>query len=205
MGGQIGLRFLHDAPGRFAVAVMTAPMWGIRLGPLPVAVARLIASAAVRLGAAARYAPGQSAWDIARCTFGRNPLTSCPERFEIYRALLEARPELALGGVTYGWVAASLRSIAITRRPGYLETIDTPVLVCQSALEQIVCNRSQTELVRRLPKGRLVVLPEARHEILLERPTVRDHFFREFEGFLGVTGVVPLEGASLCQATHEFT
>ena len=37
MGGQIGLRFLHDAPGAFAAAVMTAPMWGIRLEPLPFA------------------------------------------------------------------------------------------------------------------------------------------------------------------------
>jgi lysophospholipase len=190
MGGQIGLRFLHDAPGVFAAAAMTAPMWGIRLGPLPFALARLIAGAGVRLGARARYAPGQGAWEIARFVYDRNPLTGCPDRFELFRALLEARPELALGGVTYGWLAASLRSISLTRRPGYLEAIGTPVLVCQAALERIVCNRSQTELVRRLPKGRLVVFPEARHEILIERPTVRAHFFRELEGFLADTGVL---------------
>lgn len=190
MGGQIGLRFLHDAPGRFAAAVMTAPMWGIRLGPLPMVLARAIAEAAVRLGAAGRYAPGQAAWDIARCTFERNPLTSCPDRFATYRALLERRPELALGGVTYGWLAASLRSIALTRRPGYLEAIGTPVLVCQSALERIVCNRSQGELVRRLPRGRLEIFPEARHEILMELPAVRAHFFRVLESFLAEAGAL---------------
>ena len=190
MGGQIGLRFLHDAPGEFAAAVMTAPMWGIRLKPLPFLVARMIAAAAVRLGAHSKYAPGQGAWQIARCVFEGNPLTGCPDRFELYRALLETRPELALGGVTYGWLAASLRSIALTRRPGYLEAIGTPVLVCQAALERIVCNRSQTELVRRLPKGRLVVFPDAQHEILIERPPVRAHFFRELEGFLAETGVL---------------
>ena len=195
MGGQIGLRFLHDAPGIFAAAVMTAPMWGIRLGPLPFAVAQAIAGAAVCLGARARYAPGQDAWDLARFVYDGNPLTGCPDRFEIFRALLETRPEMALGGVTYGWLAASLRSIALTRRPGYLEAIGTPVLVCQAALERIVCNRSQSELVRRLPRGRLVVFPDARHEILIERPAVRAHFFRELEAFLAETGVLERQPA----------
>jgi lysophospholipase len=184
MGGQVGLRHLHDRPGDFAAAVMTAPMFGIRLAPLPVALARLAAAAAVRLGAAARYAPGQGAWDRNRCAFEGNLLTGCPDRFETWRRLLDERPELALGGVTYGWLAASLRSIALTRRPGYLEAIRTPVLVCQSGLERIVCNRSQEELVRRLPQGRLLTFPEARHEILMERPAFRERFLAAFDAFV---------------------
>ena len=191
MGGHVGLRHLHDRPGRFTAAVMTAPMFGIRLGPLPLPVARLVATTATRLGGAARFAPGQRAFDAAMCRFEGNPLTGCPDRFGAFRDLLVARPELALGGVTYGWLAAALRSIALTRRRGYVEGIATPVLVCQSALERIVCNRNQSELVRRLPRGRLVTFPDARHEVLMERPPVRERFFAAFEAFLAEVSPAP--------------
>ncbi len=185
MGGQVGLRHLHDRPGRFTAAVMTAPMWGLPLRGLPVWAAQAIAGSAVRLGGAGRYGPGQRALDAARCAFEGNPLTGCPERYARWQALLTERPELALGGVTYGWLAAALRSIAITRRRGYVEAIRTPVLVCQSGLERIVCNRTQARLARRLRHGRLVVFPDAQHEILMERPPVRARFFALMEEFLG--------------------
>lgn len=190
MGGQVGLRHLHDRPGRFAAAVMTAPMFGIRLAPLPTWFARLVAATGTGLGASGRYAPGQRAFAAAACRFEGNPLTGCPDRFATFRGLLLDRPELALGGVTYGWLAASLRSIALTRRRGYVERIATPVLVCQSGLERIVCNRTQSELAARLPAGRLVTFPDARHEILMERPAVRARFFEVLEAFLAE--VVPV-------------
>ena len=85
--------------------------------------------------------------------------------------------ELALGGVTYGWLGAALRSIALMRRPGYLESIRTPILVCQAGLERIVSNRAQIEFVRRLPQARLAVFAEARHELLYECEPVRAQLF----------------------------
>jgi lysophospholipase len=92
-------------------------------------------------------------------------------------------PELALGGVTYGWLGASLRSIALTRRPGFVEAITTPVLVCQAGNERIVCNRSIATLTRRLPHGRLLAFPEARHELLQEREPIRRRFLDAFSAF----------------------
>ena len=77
--------------------------------------------------------------------FARNRLTSSPERYAELRRRVAATPELALGGVTYGWLAAALRSIALTRRPGYLEAIATPILVCQAGAERIVSNRAQVD------------------------------------------------------------
>jgi lysophospholipase len=183
MGGHVGLRFLHDRPGAFVGAMMTAPMFGIRLQPTPEPLARAICAVAIRLGAAQRYAPGQRDRDPDRIAFARNRLTSCQRHFDDLLRQVAATPELALGGVTYGWLGAALRSIALTRRPGYLEAIDTPVLVCQAGQERIVSNRAEAYVARRLPRGRLVVFPEARHELLRERDAIRRQLFATFDDF----------------------
>jgi lysophospholipase len=183
MGGHVGLRHLHDDPVSFAGAVMSAPMFGIRLRPMPEPLARAICEIALGLGAGQRYAPGQRDFDLARCLFERNKVTTCPAHFEDLRRQLALTPELALGGVTFGWLRASLRSIALTKRPGFVEAITTPVLVCQAGNERIVCNRSITALTRRLPHGRLLAFPEARHELLQEREPIRRRFLDAFSAF----------------------
>jgi lysophospholipase len=174
MGGHIGLRYLHAHGDRFAGSAMSAPMFAIRLTPTPEPVARMLCAAAIRLGSATRYAPGQRDFALDRYVFARNRLTSSRERYAALRQCVAATPELALGGVTYGWLGAALRSLALTRRTGYLETIKTPILICQAGAERIVSNRAQVEAVRRLPNGRLIVFPGARHELLLERDEIRD-------------------------------
>lgn len=188
MGGHVGLRWLHHEPARFAAAAMTAPMFGIAQIKVPEPVARLLVRAGVRVGARLRYAPGQRDFHIARCRFEGNPLTGCPIRFARFASLLETRPELALGGVTWGWLDASLRSIAVTRRPGFAERITTPILLCQAAEERIVCNRAIERFAARLPAARLCRFP-GRHELLLERDPIRaavvaeiERFFRETAG-----------------------
>lgn len=173
MGGHVGLRYLAEGPPRFAGAVFLAPMFGIDLRPLPAGLARAICRVAIGVGAGARYAPGQRDFDGARLDFPRNKLTTCPERFTDLLRRAAAAPELVVGGVTYGWLAASLRSIALTRRPGYVERVGVPVLVCQAGDERVVCNRAVAATARRLPRGRLLVFPEARHELLRERAPVR--------------------------------
>lgn len=182
MGGHVGLRYLRLEPDRFAGAVLSAPMLGIRL-PMPAAMAHAICTVAIRLGAAHCYAPGQGDFHPERLAREFHRLTSCEMRFQDLCRRLERMPELALGGVTYGWLAASLRSIALIRQPGFVEAITTPVLVCQAGCERIVSNRAMTEITRRLPRGRLLILPEARHELLRERDPIRQQFLKAFGAF----------------------
>jgi lysophospholipase len=184
MGAHVALRYLHDHPGRLAAAAMVAPMFGIRLAPTPEPVARLICAAAIRLGGHWRYAPGQRDFALERYVFARNRLTSSPERHALLSRHVAATPELALGGVTYGWLDAALRSIQLTRRPGYLEAIATPILVCQAGIERIVSNRAQAEAVRRLPRARLAAFTAGRHELLMERDEIRDLVLATIRAFL---------------------
>ena len=127
--------------------------------------------------------PGQRDVDLARYVFARNRLTSSPERHALLRQHVTSCPELALGGVTYGWLGAALRSIQLIRRPGYLEAITTPILVCQAGRERIVSNRAQVAVVRRLPRARLVRFPEGRHELLMERDEIRDRVLEVIADF----------------------
>lgn len=184
MGAHIGLRWLHRRPDGFAAAVMTAPMFGIPLAAVPEPAARLLGRAAVRFGAGWRYAPGQRDFLIDRCRYDRNPLTSCPVRFQSYRDLLAGRPELALGGVTWGWLDATLRSMALTRAPGYLERIATPLLLCMAGADRVVSNPSIELFARRLPRATLCRFGEARHELLIERDEIRNRVLAAIDAFL---------------------
>lgn len=188
MGGHIGLRWLAERDGRhaprFGAAAMVAPMFDIVFGPLPRGFVRRLAGLAARIGGGHLYAPGQGdalARPLRR--FETNPLTTCPERYRRWRALLERHPDHGIGGVTFGWLDAALRSIAITRAPGYLEAITVPVLVCQAAEETIVCNRAQAELAARLPRGELAVFAGARHDLLWEQAATRAALLERIVGF----------------------
>jgi lysophospholipase len=187
MGGHIGLRWLGERPTEFAAAIMTAPMFGILLPNVPERIARLLGTAAVRLGAQHRYAPGQRDFRMAACRYERNPLTSCEVRFARYASLLANRPELALGGVTWGWLDAALRSIALTRTPGYLEAIPIPMLICVADQERIVSNRWIERFANRLPQATIARF-DARHELLLEREHIRAAVLERIDLFLAGLG-----------------
>jgi len=173
MGGHLALRALNRLPDRFEGAVLSAPMFGIELGRLHPAAAWAIASACVAAGGATRYAPGQTDFNPAFSQFDGNPLTGCAPRYEDYTRLMVDDPELALGGVTYGWVHASLRSMARAWKPDFLARVRTPVTVLQAGRERIVSNRAQSLLTSRLRHGQLVRLEDARHDLLLERDEIR--------------------------------
>ena len=139
---------------------------------------------AVRLGAGRRYAPGQRDFLIERCLYERNPLTSCPIRFRAYSDLLRGQPELAVGGATWGWLDATLRSIAITRAPGYLEGISTPILLCVAGEDRVIANRAIVQFARRLPHATLRLFSGARHELLIERDDIRREVLAAIDAFI---------------------
>ncbi|MCS6778656.1 MAG: alpha/beta hydrolase [Geminicoccaceae bacterium] len=184
MGGHIGLRWLRRHPGHIARAALVTPMFDIELGGLPRPLVRMLVGGALGLGAARRYAPGQRD-PRASCRFEGNPLTSCPEGFAQWWELLARHPDRRVGGVTWGWLAAALRSIETTRAPGFLEAIETPLLLIRAGDERIVCNRAIERFARRLPRAELLDLPGARHAVFFERPEIRAAMLERITRFLG--------------------
>ena len=182
MGGHIGLRFLYDHPGLFDRAVLCAPMIGI-LGGLPGIGVRLLAAVAGVLGCANAYAFGTGPYGERARRFAGNQLTSDAGRFARMHAYIAAEPRLALGCPTFGWLAATFRSIGRLRRDA--PAIRTPVLIISAGDDKVVDNAAQHRLHRGgIATCRLETVAGARHEMLCEEDTFRGQFWRLFDDFV---------------------
>lgn len=185
MGGHLALRFLHDNPGFFARAVLSAPMIAVHYAPLPEWFARGLVCAALALGREKSYAPMQQDYgEWQRGKINMELLTHDAERFWDEHFLIELNPDLALGGITYGWLGAANRSIDLINGVGYPEAIETPTLVVQAGADKLINNDIQAEFAGRLPNGQLKVIAGARHEMMKEIDEYRLAFWRAFDDFL---------------------
>lgn len=180
MGGMVAVKML--ARGRIPVraCVLSAPMLGIN-GLAPGA--SIAASAAVLLGLAARYVPGRDT-DVKSPTYHGNMLTHDQARFDRMVRYYEAERALMLGAPTFGWVAAAARAIDETRRPGFAESIETPMLIASAADDSLVSNRAQERFAAHSLSAQLADMPGSRHEILMEKDEIRQRFWAAFDTLL---------------------
>jgi lysophospholipase len=162
---------------------MTSPMLQMRFGRMIASTAGSLIDLMCLAGRGTDYAFGQGRIPYVFHGFEGNVLTSSEEEYLAYRALIEADPDLGLGGPTFGWLRAGLRSIAITRSPAYAQRIGCPVILAQATEERVVGNAAIARLAELLPHGELLTLADARHEILIERPSVRKAFWAGFDAW----------------------
>ena len=186
MGGHIVLRHRaeHGPPGApyFAEGiVLSAPMVDIMMTPAERALGAVLTVAAVSVGLRNRYVP---VWSPFPPPFDGNPLTRDRDRYARMERLMRETPTLAIGWPTVGWLAATRRSVAILRSPGYPERIATPVLMVSAAADRVVSNAAQARLAQRMPDCRLETIPDSRHEALMETDDVRVRVFALFDAFV---------------------
>jgi lysophospholipase len=185
MGGNVLMRALHDRPGLFSVAVMTAPMLGLRLGsPLVIATLNLVAAAGSRLGLAARYVPGGSSAANDAVPFEQNILTHDRGRYALNQAQISAEPALGLGSATYGWLAAGFRSIRRIMRADYLSAITTPLLIVGASEDRLIERDALDYAASHVRDGTFVLIKGSHHEVLIETDEVRAQFWAAFDDFI---------------------
>lgn len=186
MGGHIALRFIHDYPGTIDKAVLVSPMIDIVTFPFPGWFLRYLSLFMVKAGLQHAYALGSRDFVLSKEKFTGNRLTSDPERFMDDKNAISKNPDLALGGVTYGWLAATFKSIKILSTPGYAEKINIPVLIVGAGSDRIVSIRAQKTTCASIRGGKFTVIGDARHEILKEVDSIRSTFWCEFDRFTGI-------------------
>jgi lysophospholipase len=181
MGGHIALRFMHDHPDVADMAVLTSPMIDIFESSLAIGLVKLITRIAIKAGFSHSYTIGSG--DYADEKFKGNDLTSDPVRFTDAKKAIKKNPKLALGGATYGWLSATLKSADILIQPGFAEKIATPILMVIPGNDKIVSIKAQKKICKMLPNCKLKEISGARHEIFKETDSVRSIFWREFNRF----------------------
>ena len=182
MGGHISLRFLAEHPGYFDKAVLLSPMVDIQTVPFPRLPLKFFTGAAAAFGFEGTYASGGDG--LVESRFEGNNLTSDRRRFERGLELVEQNQDLAIGGVTFGWLRASFESIDALCEPGRPESIETPCLLFSASEDNVVSNSAQKRICKRISGCRLVEVPGARHEILQEKDEFQRVFWDEFEKFI---------------------
>jgi lysophospholipase len=179
-GAHVLLRLLRHKPW-FARAILVSPLVEIIYGSWPRPVAAVLVNGMWLSGLAYSFLPGVRKKPMGRADFPGNPLTSDRRRWERDSATLETAPQLGLGGPTFGWLKAARRSIARIRR---MRKALAPVLIVAAGADRVVDNEGIRRLARRVPGVALAFIPDARHEILGERDTVRRQFLAALDSFV---------------------
>jgi lysophospholipase len=185
MGAHISLRYLHDHGDIVEQAVLTSPMVDI-LPPrlLTRKMIRKMIKLAVGFGLAQTYVVGSGNYDPSGQVFEKNKLTSDLQRYHAEQQLIAENSDLALGGVTYGWLNATFQSIEMLSADGYAAGINTPILILSAEKERIVSNSAQQQLSDKIPSCTFQTIPGSRHEILNESDSIQALFWREFDRFV---------------------
>lgn len=182
MGGAIALAAIADELVSVEAAAFSAPMWGLKSNFLGM---RYLVWAMRATGRSGDYAvqPGPPE------TFETNIVTHDKKRWQMQRALVDARPDLELGPVTWGWLGASLDILSTFTKPKTLKNVTIPVFVASASEEKLVDNATHTAICRRLPDCEHVTVDGAMHEILMETDDKRAEFWEGFQRLLKRAGI----------------
>ena len=190
MGGAILLHHASRVDCLFDRVVLSAPMIDLHGLRAPTAV-RAAAALATALGWGSAYVPGGRDRSVMAQPFPGNVLTSDPNRYAAFAALVRAAPDLTVGGPTFGWVHAAFQAMARFLDPEFPRRIVVPILVVACGGDRVVDTRAVERFASRLKAGRLIVVPHAEHEILMEQNRYREQFWAAFDAFVPGTLAEP--------------
>lgn len=183
MGAAILLISAQAGRCPFDRLVLTSPMIAAK-GVNHRGFARYLIEALDGLGFGGAFAPGNGADTFWSRPYEGNVFTTDPARFARIARLVEAAPELCLGGPTIGWAHAAFRTMSRFDEPNFARGTLTPTLIIASGEDQVTDTRAAERFASRLRAGRIVVIEGAQHEILIERDALRAQFWAAFDEFV---------------------
>ena len=171
MGGCIGLRSLMEEMPVESV-LFSGPMWGIALDSFRRGAAWTISSLSRHIGFDKVLAPGtvHETYVLAN-PFDDNMLTTDPEMYAFMQRQIETYPNLGIGGPTLAWLNEGLKECRDLKA---MASPTVPCLTYFGSHERIVDVPLIHDRMARWPGGRLEIVENAEHEVLMEGKPVRD-------------------------------
>ena len=193
MGAALNLVSIENGESRAVGAVLSSPMLKIRTGKRSLWSARFAAKWNVSHGKSAEYVLDDHD-DPFDHTFETDALTTDAERYELWREQLYACPHLAVGGVTWGWLAFGIEVGERALKPKALKKVRIPISIVQSADDDRVWKQTNKWAAKRIAGARYVEVPGAKHEVIMETDDKRQVFLDEFDAL--ADGVAPRAGSA---------
>lgn len=183
MGGAVALTGALDGWLPFRRLVTVAPMLSIRMVRWP-AGAALLARVLQALGRGRHYVPFGSAVSIATKPYPNNRLCRDPKRYARNAAAARDVGAGAVGDPSIAWLAGAFRAMRRLADPSVPGRIGVPTLIVAAGADPVCGTRTAERFARGLRAGHILVLPDARHEILSERDGIREDFWAAFDAFM---------------------
>ncbi|MCI5048236.1 MAG: alpha/beta hydrolase [Aquisalinus sp.] len=181
MGGAVTLLALSEGYSVFDRAIFSSPLTRIFPQQWKRIIVRGLAATGCAFGASRVSIPFVK--EHAR-KFEGNNLTHDERRHTMYRKLLDAAPNAALHGPTFGWVNAATEAVGRLNRKDALSNITIPVKMVAAGNDQTVDGKNASRLAREYDALDTVVIKGAYHELLMETDLYRDQFWNEFDRFM---------------------
>jgi len=183
-GATVLIRTAYRGRRWFDRMVLAAPLLDLQGFPASTTAKAIVRT--LRLaGFGGMYVPrGADVGEVQTRPFVGNVLTSDPVRFARNTAILEAEPALSIGPPTVAWADAAYRSMRTMRERSYPTQIRQPMLIIAAGADAIVSNAAIEDFGTLLRAGSQLVVPGAKHELMMEQDRFRDQFWAAFDAFV---------------------
>jgi lysophospholipase len=183
MGATILLRSAYQGQRWFDRMVLLSPMVALP-GMRRSRFTRVMIKTMRFAGLGPAYVPGGDASVMMQRPFPGNLLTSDPERYARNVAVLEAEPALAIGWPTVAWTDSAFKAMTQLCEPSFPSKIRQPILILAAGQDRIVSTPAIDEFAIRLRAGSHLIVPGARHELLMEQDRFRMQVLAAFDAFV---------------------
>ena len=183
MGGAIALAAAYESWLPFRRLVTTTPMIGLCIIKRTKSAA-FVARVLRLLGFGKSFVPGGGETSISTMPFKGNRLTGDPVRYARNAEAASAIGAGAVGAPTVAWLDAAFRFMKRFADPRYAMKIRLPALIVAAGADPVCATPATERFASRLKAGRVIVIPGAKHEILMEREVIREQFWAAFDAFI---------------------
>lgn len=189
-GALVALLSAPRLANRVRRIVLCAPFLGLHDETLSPGQIRALSAFLTTIGLHWVYLGPEPAKFLNR-PFSGNKVTSDPARFARNQAIVSARPSLALGAPTAGWLAAASRALRRVWEPEFIASIHTPVLLVAAGLDEVVSSTAIEQYAAWLRSGAYISIDGARHELLQEADMFREQLLAAINAFIPGSDTAP--------------
>ena len=180
MGGGIATRVIEKEPQLFNKCVLSSPMIGINMGPLPEWFAKALSGLMIKCGKAYDYVFSHHAFDD-NGNFEASPDKS-RERYNYFEKIKRENDRYKSNGACWNWVNQSIKATKEMKKQASKITI--PVLLLQAEVDHSVKKSDQVKFSTLCNTCTIKEIKGSKHEIMFSKDDVNKEFWNEIFKFL---------------------